>query len=264
MVTRFPVLIAGCILVATLIAGLPSVSAAGVEEEVVTFAIPDVWPWAYEGDNGEPQGSLVEVAERLSELTGIPVVPRLRPQRRAIVELRNGTANFTILFQNPQLDVEAINVISVTRVNILLAAMAESEYPLTLSELKGRRVAYIRGTYLGEAFERDADVVKVPVTAISQAVELLSLGRISAILASDHNIYRTLSSLNLNRDLLRYHEHVPGQVGTLYMSRAASRPEAASRFSEAVQQMEADGELHRIFYGRAINAGQPKTLLSSQ
>lgn len=259
---RFPVLSAGWFLVAVLLAG--SSFASAVEPEAVTFSIPEVWPWAYEDDAGELRGSLIDVANRLSDKAGVPVIPRLRPLRRAIVELRTGTVNFSILFRSPQLDVEAVNVTSITEVNLMLAAMATSDYPLTLEALKGKRVAYIRGTYLGQAFEWETDIAKVPVNAVSQAVELLSLGRISAILASDHNIYRTLSSMNLSRDLLRYHEHVPGQQGTLYMSRAARRPEAARKFSAAIEQMKADGELQRIFYGRAINTGQPKTLLSAQ
>lgn len=264
-VTRFLALIVRGLQVAVLITGSSFVFAAEpVAEEAVTFAIPDVWPWAYEDEAGELRGSLVDVANRLSEKTGIAVIPRLRPLQRAIYELRAGAVNFSILFQNPELDVDAVNVSSVTQVNILLAAMAESDYPLSLEALKGERVAYIRGTYLGEAFERDTDVVKVPVNGISQALELLSLGRISAILASDHNIYRTLSSQNLSHDHLRYHEHVPGQKGTLYMSRVALRPEAALKFSAAIAQMDADGELHRIFYGKSASATEHGTLLSAQ
>lgn len=265
-ITRLPVLIAGCVLVAISVAGFSVASAAepAMGDAAVTFSIPDVWPWAYEDDDGELHGSLIEVINRLSDKTGIPITPQLRPLRRAIVELRTGEVNFSMLFENPDMDIEAINVVPIIQVNILLTAMAESDYPLRLGELKGKKVAYIRGTYLGDVFERDTDVVKVPVTAISQAVELLLLGRISAILASDHNIYHTLISLNLDRDLFRYAEHVPGQKGTLYMSRAASRPEAARKFSAAIAQMEANGELQRIFYGKAASAGQHDTASSSQ
>lgn len=233
-------------------------------DDAVTFAIPDVWPWAYETESGELGGSLIDVAGRLSEITGIPVELQLRPLRRTIVELRSGEADFSILFQNPELDIEVINVASVTRVKILLAAMADSEYPLTLQDLEGRRVAYIRGTYLGEDFEADTDVLKVPVNGVGQALELLSLGRISAILASDHNIYRTLSSRDMPRDLLRYHEHVSGQNGTLYISRVARRPEAAREFAAAIEQMSADGELDEIFYGERRNTESQHTGSSAQ
>ncbi len=263
--TRYPVLIAGWFLIVLSAFHVPSVLATEQKaQKAVTFSIPDVWPWAYEDDDGELHGSLIEVINRLSDKTGIPITSQLRPLRRAIVELRTGEVNFSMLFENPEMDIEAVNVAQIIRVNILLAAMAESDYPLTLGELKGKKIAYIRGTYLGEAFETDTDVVKVPVSAIRQAVELLARGRISAILASDHNLYRTLSSLHMSRDALRYSKHVPGQRGTLYMSRAASRPEAARKFSAAIAQMEANGELQRIFYGKAASAGQHDTAPSSQ
>lgn len=248
-----------------LIAGISPVAVAErVTEEAVTFAIPDVWPWAYEDETGELQGSLLEVVNRLSEKTGIPVTPRLRPLRRAIAELRTGGSNFSILFQSPELDIEAINVATVIQVSILLAATADSSYPLTLGALEGQRVAFIRGTYLGEAFESNTEVLKIPVNAVSQAIELLSVGRISAILASNHNIYRTLTAQNMDRDTLRYNEHVQNLKGTLYMSEAASRPEAARRFSAAIDQMQAAGELRQIFYGKAASAYKPATLLSAQ
>lgn len=263
------VLFARYLLVAVSIVASSTASAAGPDfnsapGDAVFFSIPDVWPWAYEDDAGELKGSLIEVVNRLSEMTGVPVVPQLRPLRRAIVELRTGEANFTILFQNPELDVEAINVASVTRVNILLAGTATSEHPLALGDLKGQRVAYIRGTYLGEVFEHDTEVAKVPVSSISQAVDLLNLGRISAILASDHNIYRTLSARNLSRDSLRYSEHVSGQNGTLYMSKVGARPDVAQKFSSAIEQMDTDGELRRIFFGQAMSSDQQDPLPSAQ
>lgn len=263
------VLFARYLLVAVSIVAFPTASAAGPDnspapEEAVLFSIPDVWPWAYEDDAGELKGSLIKVVNRLSEMTGVPAIPRLRPLRRAIVELRTGEVNFTILFQNPELDIEAINVASVTRVNILLVGLARSEHPLVLEDLKGQRVAYIRGTYLGEVFEHDTEVVKVPVSSVSQAVDMLNLGRISAILASDHNIYRTLSARNLSRDALRYREHVPGQNGVLYMSRAGARHDVAQKFRSAIEQMDADGELHEIFFGQSTSTDQQDPLPSAQ
>lgn len=253
--------IIGWLLIAVSLMPLSAASAAESEHslspgEAVIFSIPDVWPWAYEDDDGKFRGGLVEVAHRLSEISGVPVSPQLRPLRRAIVELRSGHANFTILFQSPELDNEAINVATIIRVNILLAAMADTAYPLTLADLKGMKVAYIRGTYLGDAFERDTEVAKVPVNAIRQAVELLSMGRISAILASEHNLRKTLSAEGLSPSMLRYSVHVPEQVGALYMSRVSSLPDVALKFKDAIATMNADGELNRIFYGEARSASQ--------
>lgn len=222
---------------------------------VVVFAIPDVWPWAYEDRDGAPQGSLISVANRLSEMTGVPVDPRLRPLRRALIELDSGEVNFSLLFQSPAMDLRAINVAQVMEINLLLAALAASDYPLTLEALAGKRIGFIRGTYLGQAFEENAEVEKVPVAVISQAVEMLSLGRISAILASDHAILRTLQTMGLDQDALRYNKHLASQPGVLYMSRRAQRPQVAEKFREAVAAMVKSGELNTIFFG---DAGRPQ------
>lgn len=228
--------------------------ADGDDSEPVVFAIPDVWPWAYEDQDRQPQGSLVTVARRLSELSGVPVEPRLRPLRRALIELDKGEVDFSLLFESPELDRRAINVARVMRINIMLAAPADTDYPLTLEALEGQRIGYIRGTYLGEAFERNTDVQKVPVAVISQAIEMLPLSRLSAILASDHAIMQTLQAMGLRSDVLRYSKHIEGQPGVLYMSRRAQRPAEAEKFRKAVRQMMESGEMNRIFFG---DAGRP-------
>jgi polar amino acid transport system substrate-binding protein len=217
-------------------------------DEPVTFAIPDAWPWAYE-DKGVPQGSLVDVVNRLSELSNVPVSFRLRPVKRALVELDAGAVNFSLLFQSPFLDARAINVAQVVQVSIMLAAPANTDYPLTLEALEGQRIGFIRGTYLGEAFRNDTGVNKVPVALITQAVEMLSIGRLSAILASDHAILRALEAMDLSPDVLRYSNHIPGQRGALYMSRRASRPDVADRFRQAVAVMKQNNEFEKIFFG---------------
>lgn len=225
--------------------------------EVVTFALPDVWPWAYEDEVGTARGSLVEVVQRLSELTGIPVETRVRPLRRGLIELESGAVNFSIVFQSPVLDTQAISIARVVEVDIMLAAMADTCYPLTLEALgssngpEGRGVGFIRGSYPGEAFAQNTEVEKVPVAVISQAVEMLSLGRLSAIMASDYVILRTLQTMDLGTDVLRYSKHIADQAGVLYMSRKAQRPHAAEKFRMAISRMVESNELNQIFFGEA-------------
>jgi ABC-type amino acid transport substrate-binding protein len=230
--------------------------------DTVVFAIPDVWPWAYEDENGVPQGSLVELTRRMSDLAGVPVEARLRPLRRALIELEAGEVNFSLLFQSPALDARAVNVGQVTSINIILAAMADSDYPLTLDALAGKRIGFIRGTYLGEEFEHNREVEKVPVALIGQAIEMLPLGRLSAILASDHAILRSLETLELSLEDLRFSKHIDGQNGALYMSRKSPRSGAAEKFRDALEVMEKGNELEKIFFGEAgrpdgLNGGPP-------
>jgi ABC-type amino acid transport substrate-binding protein len=235
-------------------AGDAAAAADGGPEKVI-FAIADVWPWAYEDEQGTLQGSLANVADRLSELSGVPVESRIRPVRRAVNELQSGDAHFSILFQSPNQDRDAINIAPMVRFNIMLTALADTTYPLSLEALAGKRVAFIRGTYLGDAFERNDSVQKVPINHVSQAMELLVRGRVSALLTSDHALYRTAEAMGVPPDLLRSEKHVPGQLGTLYMSRKLQRPDVAEKFCAAITQMSASGELKDIFFGKA---GRPE------
>jgi len=237
------------------VAWVPAKAALASNEPAVVFAIPDVWPWAYEDRDGIPRGSLIQVTNRLSELTGVPIETRLRPLRRALIELNSGEVNFSLLFQSPAMDSRATNVAQVMKINIMLAASADTDYPLTLEALKGKRIGYIRGAYLGDAFERDTDVEKVPVAVISQGIEMLDLGRLSAILASDHAIIRSLQSMERSNDELRFRKHKLGQAGTLYMSRRAPRSAVAEKFRVAIATMTESNELNQIFFG---DAGRPE------
>lgn len=219
--------------------------------DIVTFAIPEVRPWAYEGSDGAQLGSLITVVRRLSELTGVPIETHIRPIRRTLAELHSGAVNFSMVYRSPVQDKGAINVVKLTDVNIVFAALAGSSHTLTLDALAGKRVGYTRGTYLGEAFESDTGVEKVPLAVISQSIEMLRLGRLSAMLSSDHGILNTLQSMGLKPDVLRFAMHVPQQAGVLYMSRRAQRPEVAEKFRKAILQMKQTKELDRIFFGEA-------------
>ena len=235
-----------CFLGLFLAAGVHVVRA---ESAPATFSIPDVWPWAYESANGEQRGSLIDLANRLAELSGIPVKTKLRPLRRVILEIMSGQAGFTFLFGSPELDEEAVAVGKAIDVNLLLLALAPTDYPLDLRSLANQRVAYIRGTYLGEAFEYDTDVLKVPVSSVGQAVEMLMMGRISAILASDHNILRTIQLHGLKFRHFRYQQHVEGQPAVLYRSATGGDPVHAEKFAAALEVMAQSGELEQIFFG---------------
>ncbi|KPQ28503.1 MAG: bacterial extracellular solute-binding protein [Marinobacter excellens HL-55] len=217
------------------------------EATAAVFAVPDVWPWGYQDEQGAMQGSLIELIDRLSELSGVPIRAQLLPLRRVILDVLRGRAEFAFLFQSPDLDENAIPIDTVLQLNLMLMAMADTDYPLTLESLAGDRVGYARGTYLGESFEADEAVIKVPVYNIPQAVEMLTLGRISAVLASDHNLSMTLEAYGFARESFRWQEHVRGQMARLYMSRYSGSEDHARRFREVLQQMRDNGELQRIF-----------------
>ncbi len=229
---------------------LPVVNAAeaGYAPGVVAlFSTPDVWPWGYSGQGGKPAGMLPDLIGRLSVVAGIPVNNRLRPHRRAIRELETGEADFVPLFQSPVNDQAGIRVGLITRVRILLTSLAGDHPPASMDDLAGQAVGFIRGTYYGPAFEQADRVDKIPVDGLTQAVEMLRLGRIDALVSSDQALYHTLAAMDLPVAAFHTRTVIASQAAWLYMSRRAKHPQLLEPVRAAMQQLRESGELDEIF-----------------
>lgn len=211
------------------------------------FVTPDVWPWGYSDEQGQPAGMLPRFASRVAAIANVPMVNELRPHRRAIAELESGETDFVVLFQSPVADAAGVHVVNLVTVEILLAGMAGSEYPLTIEALAGKSIGYIRGAYYVEAFEHDQEVIKVPVNNLHQAIHMLKLGRLDAVVASDQAFYHTLKAMELSVDEFRSDTIINAQNVLLYMSRKARNPVLFRAIQRAALQMRENGELDQIF-----------------
>lgn len=234
-----------------LIASFPIAGAADTDIaarlEPAIFAIPAVWPWGYADQYGEPAGTLVNLAHRLVAIADVPVEYELRPHRRAVAEIVQGRADFVVLFESPAISSFAIDLGMVVKTEVLLTARADSAVDLSLSGLAGRPVAFVNGTYYGEDFQRADNIRKVPVRDVFQAIEMLRLGRVSAILCSDQALFHTLNALDLPQHDFRMTVYREGQEGHLYMSRKANYPELRDSLVEALEHLRQTGELEAIF-----------------
>lgn len=232
-----------------LIPSLPAVAdqSGDAEHNPAVFVIPEVWPWGYEDRYGRPAGTLVQLARRLVSVAGVPLEYELRPHRRAIAEILQGESDFVVLFESPAIESIAVDLGVVVRTRILLTALPDSYVSLSLDGLSGHSVAYVHGTFYGKAFERADRIDKVPVRDIFQAIEMLKLGRVSAILCSDQALFRTLESLDMPAEQFRTAVFRQGQEGHLYMSRKSRRPELREVLVDALEQLRKGQELEHIF-----------------
>lgn len=214
----------------------------------VRVATAEVWPWGYQTPNGGLGGSLADFYQRLFELTELSYRNRLLPHRRVFRELEDGQSDFAVLFESPESNRIADLVSPVVRVRVLLAARADHDIELALGGgMAGRSVGYIRGTYYGEAFAQDQTLEKVAVQDLRQAVEMLRLGRIDALVASDQAFFNTLKELQLAPELFKLDVVIAEQRGALYFSHQSDKAHLVPRFREIIRQMELSGELAEIF-----------------
>ena len=213
---------------------------------VARFASAEVWPWGFEGPDGAPQGILFELAEQLAEQAGVNLSNDLRPHRRAILELAEGIVDFSVLFEAPAVSDTAVCLDRLLEVEVWLVAPVASAQTLSLSGLSGKSVGYIRGTWYGQAFS-DADTIhKVSVQNLSQAMDMLIMGRIGAVISSHVVFLQTLRAMGLAEADFRYERIDNAQHICLYMSRKAQMPALAEPMRDAARRMRESGAIEDI------------------
>ncbi|PCC99293.1 hypothetical protein EAO82_06655 [Halopseudomonas pelagia] len=227
-----------------------------VEADRLLFMTADVWPWGYLEKDGTPAGLLSILAEQLAQEAQLKLDNRVLPPQRLLSKFKEGEADFTVLFENPYLDGFADSLGVVLSADILLVTAKDYTGKLTLGALEGKRVGYISGTYYGEAFEHNAEVIKIPVYSLEQAIEMLHLDRLDALISSDVVFHHSLKALELQPDVFRYDVHTRGQAAHLYISKRASNEGIAPRMQAALASLDKSGELRRLFYSEVRSGAQ--------
>ncbi|WP_141737039.1 substrate-binding periplasmic protein [Marinobacter sp. X15-166B] len=226
--------------------GLPGVAAES--PPVAEVAIPEVWPWAYEGSQGEPVGILPLFFERLSAAAEVPFQMRLRPHRRALKEMGSGAADLAVFYDSPHVAEGSVRVASVASTRVLLAVRAGEPVPEALDQrAAGLSVGYIRGTYYGEAFEQAELIHKVAVQDLRQAIEMLRLQRIDAVIASEHVFRYTLAAMGLDDALFSVGVAADRLPASLYMSKNSALLGDLPHLREALRRLHESGELQQTF-----------------
>lgn len=242
-----------------LVALCPSLAASdniAEPDQPLLFMTADVWPWGYLDEQGQPAGLISRLATRLAEVSGLPLSNRVLPHQRLVYEFQRQQADFTVLFENPALDDFADSQGIALHASILLVTRHDSPLALDLDALAGHSVGYIRGTYYGEAFTLDEQIVKVPVHHLDQAIDMLQIGRLDALISSDLVFHHTLLAQQLEPEGFRISVHAAGHPAHLYMSRTPSHPQHAPILRAALEQLRASGELDEMFQ-RPLLSGTP-------
>lgn len=222
---------------------LPAYGDEEASVDPLLFVTAEVWPWGYRDAEDRPAGKASDLAARLAESAGLPLDNRILPYQRVLFEFQQGEADFAILFENPELESFAINLGEVIQTVVYLVALRDSNFDLDLVSLQGKKVGHIRGTVYGNAFEQDENIVRVPVSNMVQAIDMLRRNRLDALVSSDFAFTNTLNAMKLSEDEFRIQVLTGNQAANLYMSRRPRHPEHGTLLMNALQQMKLDGDV---------------------
>lgn len=238
-----------------------SIGAMGAPEEnrsaAPTFLVAEVWPWGYFDEADKPAGLIQEFAARLAERAGVPMRYRVMPHQRVLADFRKGDGDYTVVFQNPAVDDFSGRIGVVLVSDMLLLTQRDSRQELTLEALTGKTLGYIGGTYYGETFAADRNTIKLPLGSLEQAIRMLQLGRLDALITSDIMLHHSLEEAQLDPGLFRTRVLTRDHEAYLYVAPGSREASHVPLVRAALEQMRLSGELDALFRGSLQSPPMP-------
>ncbi len=223
-----------------------SASPAESSSAPLQVLVADVWPWAYEDKEQNLRGLLPDLFAELESISGQALELRMLPHQRLLHDFERGQGDVSILFANPVVDRFAARGAPILSTRFMLVAPRNYSDELTLPALSGKTVGYIRGTFYGSAFEVDRSIIKIPVHHLEQAITMLQIGRLDALISSEQVLHYTLQEMGSPVDDWRIELHAEEQMAYLYRHREHVADSRVEPLVAALEQLRANGELERI------------------
>ena len=218
-------------------------------DDPVTFSLPAVKPWAQRTSAGERTGLLVDMVEEIRRRTAVPIRYHVRPHSRAILELKEGAADFVPTFVAPGMARIGKPIAHIVSLDVLVLGRKEDDPIGSLAGLEEGNVGYLSGTWYGQAFAGNERIRKIPVNDVAHGLRLLKRERLEAVVATEVAIPSGFDSGSVDtsvRTLMKL-----GTVdGKLYMSRETNPEKAAVSIANAMASMHEDGTMEALFGNR--------------
>lgn len=152
------------------------------------FLIMQQEPYSYLDADGKSAGYVFQIANRILKEAGFPQKAQMLPIKRMIRDISSGTADCTIAASSPfarktfsQIEPigHPLQVGIVPRKGITLR---------TYADLEGLRIGVPRGMSIGDPFDSDTNLTKVPTPDYEKSALMLAYGRIDAIMGAVESI----------------------------------------------------------------------------
>ena len=216
-------------------------------DKPLVFTLPGVYPWAMqsEPDSGEDKGILVDLVKALEQRSELPLEYHIRPLPRNILELRQGEADYSFMFEIPDAETFARPLNELMEVRILLIGPVDAESVDSLADMDGANIGYIRGSWVGDFYAREEGIHAVPIRDFSHGLQLIARQRLEGIvigeiaLMSDYEPQAGDPPIRIMTELSR-------TKGLMYFSTASDRGDSVPILSRAMQDIVDDGTLDAV------------------
>lgn len=144
----------------------------------------DVAPYGFESTDGY-QGIYYELAHSLARklinLDHIQINHQVYPYARIIHELKKGQTDLTIMFKYKELETYVTYLTALPSLENVVIGLEGREFK-KISDLEGKKIAYLRGAKFSDAIDNNDNIIKVETHNFRQGIDMLIAKRVDAII----------------------------------------------------------------------------------
>ena len=196
-------------------------------------------------DGSTAQGVYYELSNMLAKESGYQINHHIYPYARIIHELKSGKTDLSILFKYKELEeyVDYISPLPALK-NVVIGRKGSTFN--SIKQLKGKRLAYLRGASFNDEIDEDDEIYKQSVTNFIQGIKMLAIGRVDAIIGPLDPIIAATLALKMKVDFLGEPLTVSTRTPWLQMSKKSLHGSAKEKLKAHFQAILKRGELDRL------------------
>ncbi|GAC25909.1 hypothetical protein GMES_3632 [Paraglaciecola mesophila KMM 241] len=160
--------------------------------------VPAFAPFAYINEDSEMSGVMVRYLNLLTEDTGFEFELVLQPYARVLGGVKSGELDIALIFKNVQLEGYADFIGPVSSSNVIVLPQAAVDLQTYEQLILLGRIAVVRSASFSKRFDEDTKLQKFSVKDYKQGINLLSMGRVDAVVGSEAGIEYNLQELGLD------------------------------------------------------------------
>lgn len=208
-------------------------------------------PFGRLGPQG-PSGLMYDIGMLIAQRAGLSAENHVVPYARTVLSLQNGTADMVLRFTNDELRQVAHQVAPVLQLPTVVVSRREAPVQ-RLQELSHRTLSVARGFPVPERLAQVPGLHLQAVNNNEHAIQMLMGQRVDAAYGSNLGLFGAARGLGLRMQALAPPVVVERQTFWLHLSRSRATPALIERLSQAVEALQREGAIHRL-YQRALEA----------
>jgi len=219
-------------------------TAHGQDTAVLQVRTIGVSPYGIESENN-PSGIYYDLAEMLANDIDIKVQHYVYPYARIMHELKSGQTDVTIMFKYQELEEYVIYVAALPPIKNVVVGLKELQLT-SIDALHGKSLAYLRGAKFSEVIDNDPNIQKVYTQNFRKAVEMLTAGRVDAVIGPHEALLAAVKTLGYSNGILSKPLVVSERIPWLQMSKKSKYKALINRLYKSFQNIMKDDKLEKL------------------